>query len=82
MSDTLLREIRKMSLQLERIEKAMKGSEKKKESWVKVSTVTRITGWNKEQLRQARVNGILERKKEKDGFWYKLESIPEVYLKK
>lgn len=54
----------------------------KKETWVKVGFVTDLTGWDREKLRQARDQGLIEFKKTKDGWFYKLESIPEVFIKK
>lgn len=55
---------------------------KKKETWVSCSWVSMITGWNKEKLRQARNQKIVEYKEsETGGYLYKLESIPEQFIK-
>lgn len=56
--------------------------ETKKATWIKVSFVILLTGWDKEKLRQAREQGLIEWKKTEDGWLYKLESIPEQFIKK
>lgn len=45
--------------------------------WVKVSFVQQVTGWNKEAMRRARAQEIIEWKKDANGIWYNLNSIPE-----
>jgi len=53
----------------------------KKETWVTVSWVTDLTGWDREKLRQARESKIIEFKRSETGGWlYKLESIPERFI--
>lgn len=52
-----------------------------KETWVKVSFVVMLTGWNKKKLYQARQQGLIEYRKTKEkGFEYLVESIPEQFL--
>jgi hypothetical protein len=54
-----------------------------KKTWLKVSFVTGLTGWNGEKLRQARDSQVLEfRKAETGGYEYLLESIPEKLIKR
>lgn len=54
----------------------------KKETWVKVEWIQRVTGWTAEVLRQAREQGLVQYKKEGATFLYKLESIHPYFLKK
>lgn len=50
--------------------------------WVGPSWVTDLTGWDAEKLRQARENKLIEFKRSQGGgYLYKLESIPEIFLK-
>lgn len=54
-----------------------------KKFWVKVKWVTNYTGWTKEELRQARLNGwITWRHSEEDGWEYDLNSIDERMIKR
>lgn len=56
--------------------------EQTKATWVSPSWVTELTGWDKERLRMARNQGILECKKSSGGgYLYKLESIPQQFIK-
>ena len=52
----------------------------KKQTWVKVSFITDLTGWNREKLRQARDQKIITYRKGNNGFEYLLESLPEVFI--
>lgn len=55
----------------------------RKETWVTAHWVTDLTGWDREKLRQAREEKIIEFKRANTGGWrYKLESIPEIFIKK
>jgi hypothetical protein len=54
---------------------------KEKAVWVKVSGVTRLTGWNREKLRQMRINGIVQFKKTDKGFFYNVSSIPQIFIR-
>jgi hypothetical protein len=54
-----------------------------KETWVSCSWVSDITGWNKSKLQMARQQHIIEYKESPGGgYLYKLESIPEQFIKK
>ena len=57
--------------------------EKKKATttWVKVSTVMALTGWNRYEMQRMRKFGIVQYKKDKGGFWYLLESINPIFVK-
>ena len=49
-----------------------------KETWVGVSVITDLTGWEgREKLRWARENGLVKFDREKG---YLLESIPDLYI--
>lgn len=51
--------------------------------WIGPGWVTDLTGWDAEKLRQARDNNLVEFKRSKGGgYLYKLESIPEIFIKK
>ena len=67
---------------LDRVERLLKTlvREKKKSTWIKAGTVMLITGWNKEKLRQMRVHGVINWKND-NGFFYKLESIPSIFIR-
>jgi len=54
-----------------------------KATWVSCSWVTDVTGWNKSKLQMARQQHIIEYKESPTGgYLYKLESIPEQFIKK
>lgn len=55
---------------------------KKDEQWVKASTILRLTGWNKDQLRRAYMRGEILRKKDKTGIWYDANSLLTIHLEK
>lgn len=75
-------EVAILKQQLDRIEKKLSVilGEKKKKSWVKAGDIMRMTGWNKEKLRQMRDNGIVEYKDD-EGFFYNPDSIPQMFIK-
>lgn len=54
---------------------------KKEGTWVRVGWITDLTGWNKEKLRQAREQGLVEFKEEGKSYKYKLESIHPLFIK-
>lgn len=69
--DRLHREIRSMK------------EKQEKSTWVSASWVIDLTGWTPRRMQLAREQGIIEFKKNKGGgFLYKLESIPEQFIKK
>jgi hypothetical protein len=57
-------------------------TEKKKKTWVKVGIIQSVTGWDKDQMRVARDNGIVEWRRVKGReIDYCLESIPKIFNK-
>lgn len=57
-------------------------SKEKRETWVGPSWIKQLTDWNHEKLRQAREQKIIEyRESPGGGYQYKLESIPEQFIK-
>jgi hypothetical protein len=61
--------------------KALK-KEQEKSTWVSCSWVTDVTGWNKSKLQMARQQKLIEYKESPGGgYLYKLESIPEQFIK-
>lgn len=49
--------------------------------WVKVSFITRLTGWDNEKMRQARNIGLIAFEKRADGsWWYDLNSLNEKFI--
>lgn len=53
----------------------------KKETWVGPRWLTKLTGWNNEDLRQAREQNIVVYKASEGGGWlYQLESVPEQFI--
>lgn len=59
-------------------------AEQKKETWLKGHDIMQITVWSdKEKLRRAKMYGYVEQKKDKKmGIVYRLESIPEYFIRK
>lgn len=68
---------------LDRIEKKLsvllKQEAESSAMWVKARVVTEITGWNNEKMRQARINGYIKYKDVKEGRFYDLNSLPEIF---
>lgn len=53
-----------------------------KATWVSVSWILEVTGWTKRKLQTAREQKIIEYKESgSGGYLYKLESIPEQFIK-
>lgn len=73
MSQTLEQRVAKLEAEITRL----RG---KQETWIKVSDVVRLTGWNKDRLRRARVNGEIKFKDD-NGRCYLYESISPIHLK-
>lgn len=54
-----------------------------KKTWVKVSVIQELTGWDNKWLRKARDNKIVEyRHSKENGLQYCIESIPLVFIKR
>jgi hypothetical protein len=51
-----------------------------KPCWVRAKIIMQLTGWNGEEMRQARENGYIQYKEE-NGLWYDLESLPKVLIR-
>lgn len=77
-----MNEVASLKQQLDRIERKLSIilGEQKKKSWVKAGDVMKVTGWDKEKLRQMRVNGLIEYKND-GGFFYNPDSIHQMFLK-
>lgn len=61
--------------------KALK-AEQNKATWVSAAWILEVTGWSKRRLQTAREQKIVEYKEsEGGGYLYKLESIPEIFIK-
>lgn len=75
---------RELKQQFELINKKLNAlaAGQRKETWVSPVWVSKVTGWNFRELDQARKQNIVEFKKnDKGGYLYKLESIPEIFIK-
>lgn len=70
--------------QFERLNKKLNALSvaQRKETWVRVTWVTDLTGWNYKKLELARKHNLIEFKKDDEGYLYKLESIPEQFILK
>jgi hypothetical protein len=78
MDAELKREFERLNKKLNDIATAQR-----KETWVSAGWVSDLTGWDREKLRQAREQNIVQVKRSSGGGWlYKLESIPEQFIKK
>jgi hypothetical protein len=74
---------RDIQREFERLHRELKELKKQqgKSTWVPAEWILEITGWDKRRLQTAREQGIVETKPEGRGYRYKLESIPEVFIK-
>lgn len=75
---------RETKIEFDRINKKLNAlaAAPKKSTWIGPGWITDLTGWDKEKLRQARNANIVESKKSNGGgYLYKLESIPEIFIK-
>lgn len=75
---------RELKQEIERIHKKLNAiaAGQRKETWVAASWVTDLTGWNFRKLDLARRHNLIEFKKDDTGgYLYKLESIPEQFIK-
>lgn len=61
--------------------KSLKATQEKA-TWVPAEWVIEITGWSIRKLQKARVQGVIQSKQEGARYRYKLESIPEIFIKK
>jgi hypothetical protein len=83
----IIRRLDKIDKAIERIERKLsmlmqEQKQKKSETWVKASVITKLTGWNFNGMKKARENGYVQYKEDKEtGFWYLVESLNPVHLK-
>lgn len=76
---------RELKQQFELINKKLNAlaAQQRKDTWVTAHWITDLTGWDNEKMRQARDSKIIEFKRSQTGgYLYKLESIPEIFIKK
>jgi hypothetical protein len=75
---------RELKQQFELINKKLNtlAAGQRKETWVRVTWVTDLTGWNYKKMELARKHKLIEYKKDDEGYLYLLESIPEQFIKK
>jgi len=75
--------ISRLETRLERMERMLKSlmSEKKKTTWLGAADVMRLTGWNKDTMYRMRKTRAIEFKKAGKSIAYRLESIPEIFIK-
>ena len=69
--------------EFERLNKKLNdlAAQQRKETWVGPGWITDLTGWDREKLRQARNQKIIEYKESPGGGWlYKLESVPQQFI--
>ena len=78
MDEILLKKVERIERKLDLLLREKK-TEEQKVTWVKVSTVMDLTGWDKDKVRRMVRDGLVVRKKE-NGFWYMLESINQVFI--
>lgn len=71
----LIRRLDRMDAKLNKIYQ-----QRHKETWVKVGFIKMLTGWDREVMRYARDQGLIEFRTTTNGREYKVESIPEAFL--
>lgn len=84
---------REIIQRLDKIEKKLRqlveAQPRVRKTWVPASVITELTGWDKEKMRWARVNGLIEFKNQKadreskqKNYRYHLESLNPIFIKK
>lgn len=73
-NDTISRQIQALSKKVDTLI-----NQTNKKTWVKVSAIMEITGWNREKMRQMRDNGVIRFRKGDNGMQYLLESVPDIF---
>lgn len=64
------------------LQKLSEPEKKPKGTWVTARYVTRLTGWNKNEMFLARKNGLIKYKKaDTGGYLYLLESLNDRFVK-
>ena len=56
-------------------------SQAPKKTWVGPGIITDLTGWDREGLRKARRNNVIETRSKDNRIEYYLESLPKVFIK-
>lgn len=78
MSDAQL--IQRITKRFDKFEKVLAQERKHSETWVKASTIKRLTIWKTASQRQYAVKlGFLKKKKDDTGIWYLWESVNSVH---
>jgi hypothetical protein len=70
--------------EFERINKKLNAlaAAQRKDTWVNATWVMKATGWDFREMAQARKQNIVEYKRGSGGgYLYKLESIPDIFIK-
>lgn len=67
---------------LQRIERKLDRLSNPKPKWVRASIITELTGWNNQKMRSARINDLIVYKKEENSYWYDLNSLHPLLIKK
>jgi hypothetical protein len=63
--------------------KRIESNSRPKATWVTASWVIKVTGFNNNEMLQARRENVIEYRRKKSGrYEYKLESIPDVLILK
>jgi len=73
--------VNSMELMLNQLLEITKGGAAKEEKWVKVTFITKYTGWNLNELRRARKDKLVITKLEGTSLLYDLNSIdPKLFI--
>lgn len=67
---------------LQRLERKIDRLMNPKPKWVKASIITELTGWDNQAMRRARVHDLISYKKDANGYWYDLNSLHQLLIKK
>lgn len=77
--EAILRDVRELKVKVDRLYQA----NKPKQTWVSASWITGLTGWDRNQMRRAREQNIIEfRTKDTGSFEYLLQSLDEKFIVK
>lgn len=82
MTDTA--HLQRLEHKIDKLERLIKSQQQAKSAgtWAGPSWITEITGWDKERLRQAREQSIIQFRRSKGGGWeYKIDSLHPLLIK-
>jgi hypothetical protein len=66
---------------IDRLTRLIEAQRPKAKTWVKVSVIQELTGWEgSSKMRWARENGLVQAEKTADGFMYQLESLNPLFI--